>query len=305
MDDRRHFRIQGAFTDPGRHAGLFDALPDDIAGLVRVVQGLMVYDVVAEPLYGHKLTPAQAETIHLRRVEDMLGVLMGLEKAPLGRPRAFQYRLAGRCHHYALLLTSMLRAKGIAARERGGFAAYFNAPKFEDHWVVEYWCEVERRWILADAQLDPVWMERVRLQGEPLDLAAGDFIVAAEAWRRCREDGADPDTFGISFVPLFGLWFILGSLMRDVAALNKVELLPWDFWGAMPRPNSPLGPDELALGDRLAALTADPDSSADGLQRLYNNDARLRVDNSVFNGLRNCDEPIHADQNDAELRASA
>ncbi|NEQ19613.1 MAG: hypothetical protein F6K28_08495 [Microcoleus sp. SIO2G3] len=39
---------------------------------------------------------------------------------------------------------------------------------------------------------------------------------------------------------LRGLWYIAGEMVRDVTALNKMEMLPWDIWGAIPRPNEPL-----------------------------------------------------------------
>jgi transglutaminase-like putative cysteine protease len=56
-----------------------------------------------------------------------------------------QFIGAGRCNSYALMLVSMLRANGVPARSRCGFGAYFNPPKFEDHWVCEYWNADRRR----------------------------------------------------------------------------------------------------------------------------------------------------------------
>lgn len=47
-------------------------------------------------------------------------------------------REIGTCRDLALMLCSMPRGKGIAARPRCGFASYFNAG-WEDHWVCEYW----------------------------------------------------------------------------------------------------------------------------------------------------------------------
>ena len=29
---------------------------------------------------------------------------------------------------------------------------------------------------------------------------------------------------------LRGLWFVAGNVMRDFAALNNMEMLPWDVW---------------------------------------------------------------------------
>jgi hypothetical protein len=49
------------------------------------------------------------------------------------------------------------------------------------------------------------------------------------------------------FRPAVRLWFVAGSLVRDVAARNKVELLPWDAWGAQPQPDETLDDDQLAF----------------------------------------------------------
>jgi hypothetical protein len=42
-------------------------------------------------------------------------------------------------------------------------------------------------------------------------------------------------------------------MISDVAALNKVEMLPWDVWGGMPQPNEVLTAGQLAFFDHLAA----------------------------------------------------
>ena len=71
---------------------------------------------------------------------------------------------------FALMLVTLLRAKGVPARSRCGFAAYFNPPNFEDHWVCEYWDAQERRWRLADPQIDDVWRGRLNIGFDTLDL---------------------------------------------------------------------------------------------------------------------------------------
>jgi hypothetical protein len=89
-----------------------------------------------------------------------------------------------------------------------------------------------------------------------------------------------------------GLWFVAGNLLRDLAALNELEMLPWDVWGAMPGPDAPIGGDRLELFDRLAALTRTPDRSFTELRRLYEDDERLRVPPTVFNAVLNRPEAI-------------
>jgi hypothetical protein len=184
-----------------------------------------------------------------------------------------------------LFLVSMLRAKGVPARARCGFGVYFNPPRFEDHWVCEYWNDNERRWVLADSQFNEVWLGRLNIRHDPMDVPRTQFVTAAEAWWRCRADEADPALFGISFAGLFGLWFIAGNLARDLAALNKVETLPWDLWGAHPRPGEHLDANGLNFFDEIARLTLDPDATVGELRLRYEGDDSLRVPRSVFNAL--------------------
>ena len=85
---------------------------------------------------------------------------------------------------------------------------------------------------------------------------------------------------------------VAGNLLRDAAALNNMEMLPWDGWGAMPGPDEPLQQDQLALFDRLAALTHAPDAAFAELRAPYEGDERLRVPATVRNAALNRQETI-------------
>ena len=71
--------------------------------------------------------------------------------------------------------------------------------------------------------------------------------------------------------------FIRGNLLRDLAALNKLEALPWDFFGLMTKPDEALTADDLSLLDRVAELTLGGDAAFAEARALYDADARLRV----------------------------
>lgn len=88
-----------------------------------------------------------------------------------------------------------------------------------------------------------------------------------------------------------GLWFIASSQLRDVAALNKREMLPWNCWAGVRR-NEPYPDDLFALHDRLAALTLDPDAHFAELRQLYETDTRLKVPPVVYNAVRQRPEPV-------------
>ena len=144
---------------------------------------------------------------------------------------------------------------------------------FEDHWVAEYWNESEKRWILVDAQLDAFQRGVLNVSFDPLDVPRDRFVVGGAAWRMCRSGAADPNVFGI--FDMRGMGFVGSNLVRDVAALNKVELLPWDCWGMMLKRETD-DPD-LALLDRMAELTESDVPDFERVRGLYESEHRLKV----------------------------
>ena len=101
-------------TSAGKHARLFDELPSDVDQLVRAVQHLVVYDVVAADFYGFSIPEERQGEIHIRPMEEILDRLLALEGRGLTVPRPVDTRLVGRCRHFMLLLIAALRAKGIS-----------------------------------------------------------------------------------------------------------------------------------------------------------------------------------------------
>jgi len=160
---------------------------------------------------------------------------------------------------------------------------------YEDHWVCEYWNSGRQQWILVDEQIDAVEKNIFKAPFDLLDVPRDQFLAAGEAWARCREREADPEALGV--FDMRGLVEVAQNLVRDFAAVNNMEMLPWDVWGAMPRGTLPSGAD-FELFDRLAALTRKPDSGFDEIIRQYSENDRLGVPATVFNGLLRQDEAV-------------
>lgn len=268
------------FTDPNGHAHLFGDLPCGPAATARLVQGLLLHEHIA-PAYGVSLDDRQHAEAHIRSVAGMLQSIAAHDPRPLKEARSPNERQVGVCRHFTLLQVAMLRSQGLPARARCGFGAYFEPGKFLDHWVTEYWNEEQDRWVMVDAQMDPRQRELFKLAFDPLDMPRGQFLVAGEAWALCRAGAADPQAFGI--LDMHGLWFIASNVIRDLAALNNREMLPWDGWGAMVMDDSRIDTD---LIDRIAMLTREPDAHFDELRAAYR-DPRLVVPATVFNHVLN------------------
>ncbi len=260
------YQQPGVMTDPGSHREMFEALPRDVPALVKVLQGLMLHIFWAER-YGVKLSEERQAEVQIRPVKNKVPRLLEIDPRPLDQARPAELRLVGNCRDFSTTLASMLKVHGIPARARCGFGTYFMPGHYEDHWMTEYWHAGEERWVQVDAQLDSLQQETLKLQFDPLDMPRGQFAIAGDAWAMCRAGQANPDDFGI--FEWHGWDFIKGNVMRDLLALNNVEVLPWDDWSIVAKPWAEFTLEEQLAFDRLAALTVAGDSAFEEVRALY------------------------------------
>lgn len=279
---------QEFYATPARHSDVrgFGIEVGGVAEAVEAVQGLVVYDLVAKDLYGVDLAPDQAGAVHERSAAALLERARKVDPRPLDEPRSPGDRIGGRCHTFTLLTVALLRAAGIPARSRCGFGAYFVPGYYEDHWVVEYWDAERGSWRMVDAQLDETWLRTIGVSSDiPVSVGPEQFLTAGHAWRAWRDGSLDADRCGLTSIPEHGAFWIAGNLRLDLAALNKVEMLPWDIWGLGWEPPEQPGPEVLAAFDTVAELTVDPDERFDDLRDRYESDPSLRMDGTVFSVL--------------------
>jgi hypothetical protein len=292
MDPQDYYRHCGPMTAMDTGTSWFGGLSEDTGTLCQTIQGLLIHRDLASFGYNVQVTEELRNDAQLRPVKDMVARLRLIDSRPFSEAREPKRRMGAVCRHFSLMLCAMLRAQGIPARARCGFSAYLNPGRFEDHWVCEYWNAGKARWVLVDSQIDSVQREIFRPDFDPLDVPHDRFIIAGEAWRMCRTGRADPELFGLSFVPgLRGMWFIAGNVVRDLAALNRMEMLPWDIWGVMPGEHGPLSSENEALLDRVARVSLGAVDTFSEIRSIYC-DGRLRVPSTVFNALRNISETV-------------
>jgi hypothetical protein len=291
-DEARYYARHGIESDPGDFRPLLDALPRNPVQLVDMVGGLIVDRAFARSL-GGVYPPESAADAESRRMSAMLARIVERDAASLAIARPPDKRLVGACRHAALLACSALRHHGVPARVRVGFADYFVPGFHDDHWITEY--QDGGTWRLMDPELTATVRRQFGVTFDPCDVPRDRFLTAGPAWLGVRSGRIDPATCGVSSIGIAGPWFVAGSVVRDLAALNKREMLPWDYWGISRemRPGVPLEDATVARIDAVAALVAEPDLDWKRLRNTYDADEAFRVPSVVLSFPRGV--PIDVD----------
>ncbi len=109
----------------------------------------------------------------------------------------------------------------------------------------------------------------------PADVPRDAFLTAGETWLRIRRGVVDPARCGVWSVGHTGEWFVAASVLRDLATLNKCEVLAWDYWGIardLSRPGTPVQEETAARIDALAKIIAGPHLDWKTLREAYEGD---------------------------------
>ena len=263
-----YYATPGRMTDLSSVAQHVRDLPSDVASLAKIVQLVVVHRWWDER-YGVTDAAERDDEMQIREADRILAKALEIDPRPLDQGRMPQQRVLGNCRDFTTVTVALLRDKGVPARGRCGFGAYFSPGLYEDHWVTEWWNG--ERWQLSDTQLDSFQVAALDVDFDPLDVPPDRFVDAGRAWVMYRSGEADGSRFGLSAIGMNGPWFIRGNIWRDIASLNKVELLPWDGWG-LDDLTEPMSDDET---DTYAAVAARADF--DELRTFYETNELVRV----------------------------
>lgn len=270
-DERAYYASHSGMSDPGDRARLLEAMPLDPAALVAAVSGVVLHRTFVAPL---GITPplGSADDVACRTMRNILERILARDAAPLDVRRPPERRFIGICRDYALVACAALRQHGVPARLRVGFANYFTPGYYEDHWVCEY--DAGNGWRLLDPELSEPVRAHFKIAFAPYDVPRDAFLVGGDAWLRVRRGLVDPSRCGVSSIGVLGAGFVAGSVLRDLAALNKREMLAWDAWGITRgiRPSDAIPEATAARLDELATLIADPYADWKAIREIYGRD---------------------------------
>jgi hypothetical protein len=277
---------QSGVTDPGPAGAAIDELPAAL-GALREASSRLVFHYRAGGDFAENGVPAERiGEINTRYADAMLALLLERGEPSLGRERRPPDRLVGCCRDATVLFLALARRKGIPARARVGFAAYFHPGWLIDHVVAEVWDAAEGRWRLVDPEMRSDWTPEVN--GRPadwLDLGDDQFVTGPRAWRAARAGDADPERVAVDpelDIPVLRGWpYLAHNVVHDLAALNKAEMLLWDAWGMqLGLGPGPVPAADAAVLDEVCASTADAGVSPATVAALGGRDG-LRVPRSV------------------------
>lgn len=256
------YASQSVYSEPGRYRETLMRGGVEPKSFARWISSFMQHPRGAES-EERGFKPEQAADLELRSVAEILAVAV---KRNLLDGVSAQHKVGGVCRDFAILAVSRFRERGTPARLRVGFADYLVPGHWEDHWLCEW--HDGARWKRLDVEFAAIGGVSFDTQDVPRER----FLTASEAWFRIKDEPEIASRSGVSSLGLSGEWFVAGSLLREMAALRKLELKPWDYWG----PSEDLSPvsTELShqarttfdqLASRLRTVTVDGEDEPEAL----------------------------------------
>lgn len=287
MEGIEFFNGFSKYTDPGKYSKMYEDLPSSVHELTKLVRDQIIHPFELEKK--KDLEARRKEEIKLRTVRDMLARLKTRNSKGLIRDRKPSERVVVSCRHASLLLSSILKYKGIPSRTRTGFASYLSPPplpgaeddtEYIDHWICEYWDRGEE-WKLADPDIADT-PKKFDI-GDPSNVPKSKFVYAWEAWERAREDKIDLRAYGMSRKALEfslkgtgfnkrirkkGMEAIRNALVQDLFCVLGREIFYWEGPDLIRRDIGENSKGTLKALDKLLELLKSPENNLKSLRRL-------------------------------------
>lgn len=286
----KHYREFSLYTFPGPYlASIQKDLPDDVKQIGVLVRKNILHPTTladgnvgtnADLRFGDmQQVPwyRQKEDDVLPTVAAMLAELYRRDVRGLIEDRKVENKIVVSCRYVSLLVSSILKAKGIPSRVRAGHADYF-WPAGErnisvDHWITEYWSADMNRWVTID--VDGSWS--ILDSFDPYDIPQGKFDFPARAWLDIRSSKVDAMRFW-NAKPERGPLVLLWSLFYDFHCLMNSEI-PYVHGPRLAASaqfaNASVA--ELKKLDHLATLMLNPDENFSELQKIWESDKDVRL----------------------------
>ncbi|MBI5123384.1 transglutaminase domain-containing protein [Candidatus Roizmanbacteria bacterium] len=280
-----HYLEYGLFTNPGLYENYLKMLPDEVielglllrknfihrttlaAGNVGTNADLKYGDMTKVPWY------RQAEDDNLTTTAAMLAEIFRRDSKGFTKDRKVEDKIVLTCRHVSILMASILKAKGIPARVRAGFAGYFEGEKVAwDHWITQYWKAKEERWVTIDVD-----GSLHRTGFDMYDIPEGKFEWSSDAWLAVRQSTRDGNYFN-NAGGFKGLITIVWQLFWDFHCLMNNEIIYLHHPELATLQNfSKNSEEKLQEIDELAKLMQNPDNNFEKLLKIWETKKEFRL----------------------------
>ncbi len=292
---RKHYLETGTYTYAGQYQDYFKSLPNEIEELGRLICSQVIHRVTLRE--GN--TNANKDMIygdmnrfpwHRMRCEDdilltataMTAELFRMDERGFTLDRRVEDKIVVCCRYVSVLMSAILKAKGIPCRSRAGFAPYFHQGESWDHWINQYWDNRQERWISIDAD---GFYDQKELGFDPYDIPDDRFDWAAVTWLAIRNGEQE----GSRFIYADGqrtnsLKAVIRYLFYDFHALMNNELTFSFQPSFIDHKFDLLTETDLSEIDNLAKMMLDVDKNYQELVQLWNTKNKYRIINSPLVG---------------------
>ncbi|GAB6109968.1 transglutaminase-like domain-containing protein [Fusibacter bizertensis] len=289
-----HYKQVGTYTYAGSYQKYYESLPNTASGISELGE-LICSQVIHRVTLREGNTGANANLIYgdmtkypwyRMRCEDdvlltavaMTAELFRLDERGFIKARDTENKIVVTCRYVSVLMSAILKAKGIPCRSRSGFAPYLFTSKSVDHWINQYWDEKENRWITFDAD---GFFDDKALGFSQFDIPKEKFNWAAETWLNIRSGKVDGKYFVYSdLLGTHSLKAVIRAVFYDFHALMNNEI-SYNFQPSYIADKfESLTEEELRDIDELARLMLEPDDNFEALQELWRTKRKYRILNS-------------------------
>lgn len=288
------YKKTSSYTDLGYYKEFAKSLPDDIEELCVLQRMQIIHPVVfrdknirnnKESFWGDMtkipITRLRYEDDIFPTAQSILAELLRKD-AKYNIERKAEDKVHVTCRCQAILLASILKAKGIPARARSGFAEYIHYDGiYYDHWITEYFDEKEDKWKLVDADEHcPDHKMGFDLNDIPYD----KFLFGANAWLGIRRKEYKENTiFYASDPATLGLKAAIRGLFYDFHSLMNNEIIFLHMPKYIQDKDFELSEEEYKELDCLAKLMLNPNENFEKLQDIWENNSKFRIISGALN----------------------
>lgn len=284
----KFYRQTSQFTDLGYYKNFAINLPDDIEELCLLQRMQIIHPVAfneknirtkAKCFWGDmtkvSITRLDYEEDYFPTAQSMIAEL--LRKNPnYNSKREAKDKIHITCRGQAILLASILKAKGIPARARSGFAPYIKYDGISyDHWITEYYDEKNKTWKLVDADEHcPDHEMGFDLNNIPYD----KFVFGANAYLGLRKNEINPKTILYASDPVtLGMKAAIRGLFYDFHSLMNDEIIFLHIPKYIKDKDFELTEQEYLELDELANLMLNPNVNFKKLKDIWENKLKYRI----------------------------